>query len=270
MESIVAQTRELKSGYSIPVLGLGTWDLRGSTCERVVSEAVDVGYQHLDTAEMYGNEADIGRIVSKVDRRSLFITSKAGASHLHKDALLDACSKSLDRLQTDYLDLYLVHWPSETVPLEETMDGMQQLVQQGMVRSVGVSNFETTLLRQAIEVSEIPICNNQVEFHPYKNQSELLRFCRQRRVTLTAYSPLARGRIAKDEKLASIAENYGVTPAQVSLRWLLQKGTIVIPKASSREHLVADAELGGWELTDEQMDAIDQISVPTKSGSVAS
>ena len=163
MNDIMNQSYRLASGYSMPVLGLGTWQLVGSVCERIVKAAINLGYRHFDTAELYGNEREVGRAIRGVERRELFITSKVSSEHLRANDVISACMGSLRRLQTDYLDLYLIHWPNDEIPLEETMDGMQYLIDEGRVRSIGVSNFDVGRMRDAISAAESPICNNQVE-----------------------------------------------------------------------------------------------------------
>jgi diketogulonate reductase-like aldo/keto reductase len=264
MESVLSRSYQLSSGYSMPRLGLGTWQLVGSMCERIVSEALELGYRHLDTAELYGNEAEIGRIIRGVERAALFLTSKVGSENLHRNDVIRACVGSLERLGTDYLDLYLVHWPNDDIPIEETMDGMQYLVEERLVRSIGVSNFDVGRLMEAIEASEVPICNDQVEYHPYRPRRELPEFCAEHSVALTAYSPFARGRVLRDPTLIRIGRKHGKSPAQVSLRWLLQKGAIVIPKAGSVEHLKANMDLDEWELSLADMQEIDGLGVELK------
>lgn len=264
MSRITDQTYELKSGYTMPVLGLGTWALTGATCEKAVSIALELGYRHIDTAELYGNEIEIGKTIKKTDRSRLFITSKVSSSNLRTRALIEACHASLDRLGTDYLDLYLVHWPNDNIPIEKTMEGMQKLVDEGRVRSVGLSNFDVKRMQAAVSISQPPICNNQVEYHPHRPRHEIPHFCREHGITLTAYCPLARGKILRDTTLGNIGRQYGKSPAQVSLRWLLQKGAIVIPKASSKEHLKANIDLDGWELSAGDIESIDALSVENK------
>jgi diketogulonate reductase-like aldo/keto reductase len=264
MNEIMNQSFRLASGYCMPVLGLGTWQLVGSGCEKTVKAAVDLGYRHFDTAELYGNEREVGRALRGVPRADLFITSKVSSEHLRANGVISACLSSLDRLETDYLDLYLIHWPNDDVPLEETMDGMQYLVDEGRVRSIGVSNFDVGRMRAAISAAESPICNNQVEYHPYRHRRELPEFCRLNFITLTAYCPLARGRVLKDPLLTRIGQRYGKSAAQVSLRWLLQKGVIVIPKAGSLEHLKANMAMDGWELSERDMQEIDGIDVEAR------
>jgi 2,5-diketo-D-gluconate reductase B len=264
MDSIMSQSFRLLNGYAMPVLGLGTWQLVGSRCERVVSRAIELGYRHFDTAELYGNESEIGRAIAPVDRASLFLTSKVSSENLRTNDVIRACRRSLERLRTSYLDLYLIHWPNDEIPIEETMDGMQYLVEEGLVRSLGVSNFDVGRLQKAMDVSEAPICNDQVEYHPYRPRRELPQFCAEHGIAVSAYSPLARGRIRHDPVLTRIGQKYGKSPAQVSLRWLLQKGAIVLPKAGSVEHLRANMDMDGWELSAREVQEIDEIGVEMK------
>lgn len=244
----------------MPALGLGTWELTGEKCERTVREAIKMGYRHIDTAELYGNEAEIGRAIKDTDRSQLFITSKVSNSNLRPGNLAQACEGSLDRLGTEYLDLYLVHWPNDKIPIEHTMEVMNNLVADGKVRSIGLSNFNVKLMKEAMSVSEQPISNNQVEYHPYRARREIPRFCEENGITLTAYCPLARGKVLKDPTLNEIGRKYGKSPALVSLQWLLQKGAIIIPKSGSREHLRENMDLDGWELSTEDIEAVDALS----------
>jgi 2,5-diketo-D-gluconate reductase B len=264
MASVLSQTYRLLSGHSMPVFGLGTWFLSGSTCERIVGTAIQMGYRLIDTAELYGNEGEIGRAIRGFDRSTLFITSKVSSAHLSTNDLIDACRRSLDLLGTDYLDLYLIHWPNDAIPIEYTMEGMQYLLEQGAVRSVGVSNFDVGRLQEAIAASDVPICNDQVEYHPYRPRREIPEFCREHNIALTAYCPLAKGAVLNDPVLTRIGRGYGKSAAQVSLRWLLQKGAIVIPKAGSPKHLKENLDLDGWELSTEEMQEIDKIGIEAK------
>lgn len=264
MNEITNQSYRLASGYPMPVLGLGTWQLVGSACEGIVKAAVGLGYRHFDTAELYDNEREVGRAIQGVDRGELFVTSKVSSEHLRANDVISACMNSLDRLETDYLDLYLIHWPNDEIPLEETMDGMQYLIDEGRVRSIGLSNFDVGRMRNAISAAKSPICNNQVEYHPYRHRQQIPEFCRENYIALTAYCPLAKGRVLKDATLTRIGKQYGKSPAQVSLRWLLQKGAIVIPKAGSVEHLKANMAMDGWELSEQDMHQIDAIDIEAR------
>ena len=261
---ILDQIYKLKSGYSMPVLGLGTWELTGKTCEKIVNKALDLGYRHIDTAELYRNENEIGKAIRNFDRSQLFITSKVSSSNLRTYDLLEACKASLGRLGTDYLDLYLIHWPNDAIGLEQTMKGMQKLVADGRVRRIGVSNFDVRRMEKAMSVSQQPICNNQVEYHPFRARRKIPEFCEKHGISVTAYCPLARGKVLKDAALQRIAKKYGKTPAQISLLWLLEKGAIVIPKAGSQEHLKENIDLDGCELSGEDIEAINSLGPARK------
>lgn len=254
-------TLQLKSGNKMPVLGLGTWQLTGDECTNSVIMALELGYRHIDTAEGYGNHEQVRAGIEKsgVKREELFITSKVSHSNLRRADVLAACDKALKELRTDYLDLYLVHWPNSSIPMEETLGAMSELVDAGKVRDIGVSNFTISHMEEAARVSPKPISVNQVEYHAYLNQEDLLAKCNELGVVLTAYSPLARGELLNDAVLEGIAAAHGKTVAQIALRWLVQKGVVVIPKARSRKHLSDNMNIFDFELTDEEMARIDTI-----------
>lgn len=252
-------TYKLRSNYEIPVLGLGTWELLGEKCRKAVIKALELGYKHIDTAEIYGNESEIGEAIRGFSRGDIFITSKVMPDNLHYNNVLKSCEKTLRRLKTNYLDLYLIHWPNPNIPLKETFRAMKRLHEEGKVRSIGVSNFNINLLEKSLEEEELPITVNQVEFHPYLYQKELLRFCKGHGIIFTAYSPLARGEIINNKIIQELGEKYKKTPAQISLRWVLQKETVVIPKASSEEHLKENMQIFGWEISEKDVEKIDSI-----------
>jgi 2,5-diketo-D-gluconate reductase B len=242
---------ELPGGVSIPQLGLGTWDLRGETAERAVAVALDAGYLHIDTAEGYGNEDRIGRALVGRDRGSLWITSKVSRDHLRAEDLRRSCEASLRRLGTDYLDLYLIHWPNRHVPVARTIDALLALREEEKIRAWGVSNFTPTHLREALEVATPS--TNQVELHPYFRQDELVAVCHEHGVPITAYSPIARGRVFDDEVLREVASAHGKDAAQVALRWEVQRGYVVIPRSSREAHIRSNAGLFDFELGTEEM-----------------
>jgi 2,5-diketo-D-gluconate reductase B len=259
-------SHELKSGFPMPVLGLGTWQLTGQQCERAVTRALEMGYTHIDTSDDYMNEKRIGNAIRVVDRTGIFITSKVDDSRLRKRDVIESCQGSLEKLGTDYLDLYLIHRPNPTVFIEETMEGMEELVNRNMVRSVGVSNFNIAGTRDAIQASSIPVCVNQIKIHPYHYPEEAIEFCKQAGIAVTAYSPLDTGGIVNDDLLTEIGRRYGKSASQVSLRWLLDKGLVVIPKASSDEHLRENMDVFGWELLDRDSKRIAEGSTRTLRG----
>lgn len=236
-------------------MGLGTWELRGDACKRTVVEALELGYRHIDTAEGYGNESDIGSAIRGAPRHELFLASKVWRDNLHRDDLRAACEGSLHRLGTDYLDLLLVHWPNSAIPIEETISAFVELREEGRIRAWGVSNFTSAHLREIADRDDIG--TNQIELHPYFRQDELVATCRELAIPITAYSPLAKGRVAEDEVLQGIAREHGATPAQVALRWTTRRGRLVIPKASSREHLRENLDSFGIELSEEELRAIE-------------
>ena len=256
MESV-----KLKSSSEMPMLGLGTWDLRGQACVQAVKMALNLGYTHIDTAWMYENQGAIGDALKEVgaDRERLFITSKVWNTHLHFDGVLEQCEESLRDLQTSYVDLFLIHWPNEAVPLDETFRAMKQLSDEGKVQNVGVSNFSVNLLEESQSVSEVPITVNQIKYHPGEQKRDVLQWCNEHRVVVTAYTPLGRGAILVEPTLVEIAERQSKTPGQVALRWLVQQGMVVIPKASSEGHLKENMDVFDWFLSAVDMERVNKL-----------
>ncbi len=252
-------TCALSSGFEIPLLGLGTWRLADDECTRVVSQAIEIGYRHIDTADIYGNHIAVGNALARFDRSSLFITSKVPHTQLACDDLIATCERNLEELQLDYLDMYLLHWPNADIPMEETFGALKSLHDAGKVRSIGLSNFIIKRLGEAIDISGLPICTNQVEFHPLLYQDELLDFCHSSDILITAYAPLARTEALHNSVIKAVAAEVGKTPAQVCLRWLVQKGIIVIPKTASQQRLRENMDIFDWELSAEAERRIDDI-----------
>lgn len=251
----------LRDGNSIPQLGLGTYRLKGDKCRKAVAAALEFGYNHIDTAEMYENESVVGEEIQEYDRSELFITSKVWPTNLRYEEVIEACQRTLNRLDTSYVDLYLIHWPNEEIPFEETLEAMAEVHDRGWANSIGVSNFTAEQLERAIDVSDVPIVTNQVEFHPWLYQKELLEFCRENDIVITAYAPLARARFLDDETIQQLSKKYGKTPAQIILRWELQKGLVTIPGSSSRDHIEENLQVLDWELEEEDERKIDEIPV---------
>jgi len=254
------KTLKLKNGVSIPVIGLGTWKSTGQKCMLAVKKAIELGYRHIDTAEAYGNQNEIGRAIEGFDRKQLFITSKKFRDDLSYDAIVQSCETTLNELRTTYLDLYLVHWPNRRFPMKETLSAMACLRDEGKIRSFGVSNFTIGHLKEALQYTKLPICMNQVEFHPYLYQKELWTFCQKHGIAVTAYSPLAQGKVASDPVLNEIGKKYKKHPNQVALRWLIQKGLVAIPKATSEAHLKSNLDVFDFSLAEEEMRRIDGLS----------
>jgi len=244
----------------MPAFGLGTWQLTREACTPAVRMALELGYPLVDTADVYGNHEDIAPALAEVDRASYFLTSKVNRGSLHYDDVLRTCEKNLRELGVDWLDLYLIHWPDEDAPMKETFRALSRLADEGMTRSTGVSNFMLEHLEEALSVAEVPIVNNQIRLSPLHYNRGVVEFCQEREIVVTAYSPLARGEVFEHQVVRSVAEAVGRTPGQVALRWLLQKGLVVIPKATSEAHLRENLDVFDWELCPEdqaRMDAID-------------
>jgi diketogulonate reductase-like aldo/keto reductase len=242
----------------VPALGFGTWPMKGETCRTAVEQALDVGYRHIDTAQMYDNEDAVGRAIanSEVPRGDVFLVTKILRHNLAHGDLLNSVEESAQRLGTE-IDLLLIHAPSRSVPIEESIGAMNELQERGIVEHIGVSNFSVDQMRQAIAASSTPILTNQVEYHPLKSQSKVLEFCIENGIVLTAYSPLGQGSVIGNEVLETIGEQYGKTAAQVALRWLIQQEMVAaIPKASSRSHLEENFDVFDFELSDEEMGRI--------------
>jgi diketogulonate reductase-like aldo/keto reductase len=252
---------QLRSGHSVPQLGLGTWQLEGDACVESVARAIELGYRHIDTAFGYSNHRQVGEGVrrSGIDRGELFITTKIPPRKQNRSQVIEQGRMLQEELGIEYLDLLLIHWPDKKVTFTETLGAMGELVDRGVVRSIGVSNFNARITAEADEVSVKPIVTNQVEFHPMLYQKELLEACLKREIRITAYSPLAQGAVMSNDRLVKIAEAHGATAAQVAISWLIAKGTIVIPKATSETHLRSNIEAVDLELSPEEIASIDSI-----------
>jgi 2,5-diketo-D-gluconate reductase B len=246
MEHVVA------GGARIPAIGLGTWQNTGPQCAETVEAALELGYRHVDTAQAYGNHREVGRGIdaADVDREDVFLTTKVWRSNLRRDDLRASVLDSLDELGVDRVDLLLIHWPHPRVPIPESVGAMDALVDEGRVSHIGVSNFTAAQVETAVEAANHPIVTDQVLYHPYADQSARLAACRDREVSLTAYSPLARGRVLDDDVLADIGERHDKSAAQVALRWLVQQaGVLAVPKATGRDHLAANLAVFDFELS---------------------
>ncbi|WP_225332666.1 aldo/keto reductase [Halomicrobium urmianum] len=241
----------------VPALGFGT--ARMDTDEeryRAVSTALEVGYRHVDTAQMYGSESAVGDALadSDVDREDVFVTTKLDNGNRSRERVRESTRASLDRLGTEYVDLLLIHSPNDRVSHEETLNAMNDLRDDGLVRHVGVSNFSVEQTREAEDLSEAPILTNQVEYHVRHRQDDLLAYCVENDVMLTAYSPLGVGGLLDDEALADVGERHGKTPAQVALRWLLQQPMVsAIPMSSRPEHVRENFDVFDFELSADEM-----------------
>ena len=246
-------------GVSLPRLGLGTYRMQGDVCRAAVESALGLGYRHIDTAEMYGNEEAIGAAIAtaKVARKDLHITTKVWNENLAPDAIRKAFDTSLKKLRLDHVDLYLVHWPAKNMNLPAMFETLLRLKQEGRTRAIGVANFNIALLKTVVEEIKAPIACNQVEYHVMLDQTPLRKYLNAKAIPLVAYCPLAQGRAASDETLMAIGRKHGASAAQVALKWLLdQDGVAAIPKASRAESQRANLGALNVGLDEEDMKAI--------------
>jgi 2,5-diketo-D-gluconate reductase B len=249
-------------GVHIPTLGLGTWRLDGHLARHMVGYALEVGYRHIDTAQMYGNEREVGAAIasSAVQRADVWLTTKIWPDNFHDGALQRAAEQSVRRLGT-VPDLLLLHWPNPNVPLAETVRALNQAKRRGLARHIGISNFTVGLIREARALSEEPLIVDQVEYQPYLNQDAVRAELRVHGMVLIAYSPLAQGRVFADPTLARIAERHGKNAGQVTLRWLIQQdGVAAIPRSSREAHAKANLEIFDFALTDAEMAEISALA----------
>lgn len=251
----------LKSNRKIPQLGLGTWELTGDTAVAAVRDALNMGYNHIDTAVLYGNHKEVGRGIkeSGVKRESIYLTTKIPKEKLRRSQIIEVMQKSLDDLGVSYVDLLLVHWPSKKVSFAETFATFNALQKKGYAKDIGVSNFNAAITKDAVDNSKTPIVMNQVEFHPFLFQKDLLEKCSALGVALTAYCPLAKGKVSGNQVIQEIAAKHNVTAAQISIAWILSKGIVAIPKASSVQHLQDNLDALKIKLSTDEIDRIDSI-----------
>lgn len=252
-------------GVAIPRLGFGTWQVTGNAARTMVAGALEAGYRHIDTAQIYENESEVGAAIaaSGIPRDELFITTKVWTKRFHEGDLQRSVYESLDRLGLDHVDLLLLHWPMPEPPLEETIAALNEVHARDLTRSIGVSNFPVVELRRAVALSAAPIVTNQIEYHPFLTQRAQIAEMERLGSTITAWSPLARGRIAEDPEILAIAQAHGRTAGQVTLRWLLQQpGTIIIPQTSKPKRMAENLDIFDFELTDEQMARLHALGSP--------
>jgi len=253
-------TKTLPSGDDLPEVGLGTYGMSDEETAESVRAALEAGYTHIDTAEGYRNEAVIGDVLAEYDRDRLFLTSKVLPKNLNYESVIRSCEASLDRLGTDYLDLYLVHWPNPAVSLRETLQAMARLHERGLVRNIGVSNFTAYQLSCAQHVSNVPIAVNQIEFHPWFQRPELVDYCHESDTVIEGAAALARTEVFDDEVVTELASKYDKSPAQVVLRWALDRDVVVLPRSTSPEHIENNIAVD-WSLDEadrERLDARDR------------
>jgi len=251
------------NGASIPALGFGTWDLRGEDAVRAVAGAIELGYRHIDTAQRYQNESEVGRGIrnSGIERGQLFVTTKIWPDCYDPGRFEPCVQESVDKLGVGPVDLLLLHWPNKTRPLAETIGLLNWALEQGHTRHIGVSNFTKAMLVEACSLSAAPLVCNQVEYHPFLAQETVYDACRRQGMALTAYCPLARGQVIDDPTIADIAKRHGKSATQVSLRWLVQQpGVIAIPKTGSSERAAGNLDIFDFSLTEADMQALHGLS----------
>ena len=242
----------------LPFIGLGTWRLSSNECEKTISQALELGYRHIDTADVYHNHQAIGLAIKSFPREQLFLTTKIFTNDLVPSRVNDAASRFLDELKVNYLDLLLIHWPNPEVNLVETLEAMVSLIEKGITRFIGVSNFVRFHL-EAIASYHFPLLTNQIELHPYLQRKSLVKTCKNMGIKVTAYRPLAKGAFEDDPLMQKIGKKYGKTPSQIALRWLIQQDIYVIPKASTFQHLKDNIEIFDFNLTDADMHEIESL-----------
>lgn len=252
------------NGASIPLIGLGTWDLRGRSCARLVEQALRLGYRHVDTAQMYENEREVGEGVrgSGVRRKEIFVTTKIWPSHFAPNDLERSVKESLVKLRLSEVDLLLLHWPNPQIPLSETMGALCKMKSAGFARHIGVSNFTVALIEAAVQFATEPLATNQIECHPFLDQSKVIAACRRHGIAITAYCPLARGQAMRDETLTRIGRRHGKSGSQVALRYLVQQRIAAIPRTSRVERLSENLEVFDFELDEAEMEEIRGLAKP--------
>ncbi|MBI4028798.1 MAG: aldo/keto reductase [Candidatus Blackburnbacteria bacterium] len=253
-------TVELNEQTKIPVLGFGTWQLEGEECVQAVSTALEVGYRHIDTADVYGNHKEVARAIkeSGIPREELFVTTKIPRDLLRARDVSDSCERYLKELNMPYVDLFLIHWPNRQIPIAETLEAMNQLKKEEKVKAIGVSNFTEHHLEDALSTG-YEVTLNQVELHPTFNQLKLQEFCKSKNVAMTAYSPLGRGEDLSHPTILESAKKYGVSPAQVVLNWIISRGIVAIPKSSNPDRIEDNFKATSWEMEKEDLEMINGI-----------
>lgn len=250
---------QLPNGAEMPALGLGTYKLEGRPGYAVLRQALEIGYRHVDTAEAYGNETEVGDAIrdSQIDREEFFITTKIWPTHFKKKFMQLAAESSLRKLQCDHVDLILLHWPSEKIPLEETLEALGAILDQGLTRAVGVSNFSAEMVHKIKHAYGIPLACSQIEYHALLDQRDSINLARESEIVTVAYSPLAQGRLSSEPVLQEIGEEHGRTASQIGLRWLMQQeGVGAIPKASRTTSLTQNFDIFDFELSSDEMNRI--------------
>ncbi len=259
---------ELRNGIEMPAMGLGVFKIPdGQDVENAVVEAIDAGYRGIDTAAIYGNERGVGDAIKKTEfpRSKIFLSSKLWNADQGYKETLQAFDESLLKLGTDYLDLYLIHWPVEAL-YKETWAAMEDIYNSGRVRAIGVSNFTVGQLEELIINCRVLPMVNQIEFHPYLQQAELIQYCKSKGILPEAWAPLMRGKVSQISKITEIGKRYGKNEFQVVLRWNIQRGIATIPKSATPERIKSNAEIFDFELTEDEVNVIDNLDKGQRFG----
>jgi 2,5-diketo-D-gluconate reductase A len=263
-------TIRLNNGVEIPQLGFGVYQVPPEDTADAVATALEIGYRHIDTAEMYGNEKGVGEAVARsgIDRGEVFVTSKLNNGFHRRDDALRAFDQSLGDLGFEYLDLFLIHWPLPGIDVDyiETWKAMEEIYASGRCRAIGVSNFQAHHLRRLLSQGQVRPAVNQIEVHPYLTQEELRAFDADHEIVTEAWSPIAQGKVLGDPAIVAIAERLGRTPAQVVLRWHVQRGDVVFPKSVSRQRMQENVELFDFELGTEDMATLTGLDRGERTG----
>jgi 2,5-diketo-D-gluconate reductase B len=256
------------NGAKIPAIGLGTMTLKGDICVNAVKAALQLGYRHIDTAERYGNESEVGEGLAEglrgagLKRDDVFVTTKVYHDKLAAVDFQRSFDESLQKLKLPWVDLLLIHWPNPKVPLAETLEVLCKAKRNGRAKHVGVANFTTPLLQQAVKIASEPLVTNQIEVHPFLDQGKVLAACRSRGLSVTAYCPIARGQVPGNEVLERIGKTHGKSSSQVALRYLVQQGIIPIPRTANPDHLAANLAVFDFKLSDAEMAEIGKLKKP--------
>lgn len=253
------------NGANIPALGFGTFRMPGPDVLRIVPQAIKLGFRHIDTAQIYRNEAEVGEAIqaSGAARGDIFLTTKVWVDNYKHDAFLASVDESLKKLRTDYVDLLLLHWPSSGVPLAEQIGALNDVKKAGKVKNIGVSNFNTALMAKSVELSEAPLATNQIEYHPYLDQTKVLDAARASGMSITAYYAMADGKVPNEPLLKDIGARHGKTAAQVVLRWLIQqKDVITLSKTATESRLQENFDIFDFDLSSDEMAAIHKLARP--------
>ncbi|ASQ04711.1 aldo/keto reductase [Sinorhizobium meliloti WSM1022] len=253
------------NGANIPALGFGTFRMSGAEVLRILPQALKLGFRHVDTAQIYGNEAEVGEAIQKsgIPRADVFLTTKVWVDNYRHDAFIASVDESLRKLRTDHVDLLLLHWPGSDVPMAERIGALNEVRNAGKVRHIGISNFNTTQMEEAARLSDAPIATNQVEYHPYLDQTKVLQTARRLGMSLTSYYAMANGKVPADPLLTEIGGRHGKTAAQVALRWLVQQQDVtVLSKTATEARLKENFAIFDFALTREEMAAVRELARP--------